>query len=103
LLEHRAIAVSTCGILFAGTPHQGGEGAAWGQRLATVASIFVNTNNELLRHLERDSEFLQQQLGQYVSISDQFTTKFAYETRATLLPLGRSILVRMLLSTVFAR
>ena len=52
-----------------GTPHQGGEGVAWGKRLVNVASIFVKTNDNLLNILERDSEALQQQLGQYAAIS----------------------------------
>jgi hypothetical protein len=63
--------------MFMGTPHQGGEGVAWGKRLVNVASIFVNTNDKLLNILERDSETLQQQLGQYNSISGDFETKFA--------------------------
>jgi hypothetical protein len=55
--------------MFMGTPHQGGEGVAWGKRLVNVASIFVKTNDNLLNILERDSEALQQQLGQYAAIS----------------------------------
>ena len=76
-----------------GTPHQGGEGVAWGKRLVGVASIFVHTNDRLLNILERDSEILQQQLGQYNSISGDFKTKFAFETQATPLMLGGSIIV----------
>ncbi|KAH8669617.1 hypothetical protein BGZ60DRAFT_38520 [Tricladium varicosporioides] len=79
--------------MFMGTPHQGGEGVAWGKRLINVASIFVNTNNKLLNILENESEFLQQQLGQYNSISGDFETKFAYETKPTPLVLGKAILV----------
>jgi hypothetical protein len=78
--------------MFMGTPHQGGEGVAWGKRLVNVASIFVNTNDKLLNILERDSEILQQQLGQYNSISGDFNTKFAYETKATL-ALGKAMIV----------
>ncbi|KAL2127011.1 hypothetical protein VTI74DRAFT_11480 [Chaetomium olivicolor] len=87
-----AIFVSMYSVLLVGTPHQGGEGVAWGKRLAAVASVFTNTNNTLLEHLERNSEFLQSQLGQYLSISDQFVTKFAYETLPTPLPVGGSIM-----------
>ncbi|KAH8674828.1 hypothetical protein BGZ60DRAFT_279597 [Tricladium varicosporioides] len=49
--------------MFMGTPHQGGEGVAWGKRLVDVASIFVKTNDKLLNILEKDSEILQQQLA----------------------------------------
>ena len=76
-----------------GTPHQGGEGVAWGKRLVNVASIFVKTNDRLLNILEKDSEALQQQLGQYTSISSDFETKFAFETKPTPLVLGHSIVI----------
>jgi hypothetical protein len=79
--------------MFMGTPHQGGEGVAWGKRLVNVASIFVKTNDKLLNILERDSEVLQQQLGQYTSISSYFETKFAFETKAMSLALGQAIIV----------
>jgi len=78
--------------MFMGTPHQGGEGVAWGKRLVNVASIFVKTNDKLLNILERDSEILQQQLAQYNSISGDFETKFAYETKATL-AFGKAVIV----------
>jgi hypothetical protein len=79
--------------MFMGTPHQGGEGVAWGKRLVGVASIFVKTNDNLLNVLERDSEALQQQLGQYAPISGDFETKFAFETKAMPLALGNAIIV----------
>jgi hypothetical protein len=79
--------------MFIGTPHQGGEGVAWGKRLVNVASIFVKTNDKLLNTLYRDSEALQQQLGQYNSISSDFETKFAFETKPTPLVLGQAIIV----------
>lgn len=100
LEHHKAIFVSTHGILFAGTPHQGSEMVAWGQILAAVASIFVNTNTVILRHLEMGSDFLHAQLSQYLSISDQFVTMFAYETLPTRLPTGNDSLVSSLSSDV---
>ena len=66
---------------------------AWGKRLVNIASIFVKTNDKLLKVLERDSEALQEQLGQYAAISSDFETKFAFETKATPLALGQSLLV----------
>ncbi|KAI9855038.1 MAG: hypothetical protein M1813_000582 [Trichoglossum hirsutum] len=93
LPEHRAIKTCTYGIIFIGTPHQGGEGVAWGQRLVNVASIFVNTNDKLLNALEKDSEALQNQLTQYTSISTDFMTKFAFETCPTPLVLGKALMV----------
>jgi hypothetical protein len=80
LKEHKAIKTSTYGIIFMGTPHQGGEGVPWGQRLINVASIVMHTNDNLLKVLAKDSETLQNQLAQYAPISSDFVTKFAYET-----------------------
>jgi hypothetical protein len=74
-----------------GTPHQGG--AALGRFLVNIASVFAPADDRLLRHLERDSEWLQQQLGQYSSISNEFVTKFAYEEYPTPTVLGHSIMV----------
>jgi hypothetical protein len=79
--------------MFMGTPHQGGEGVAWGKRLVNVASIFIKTNHRLLNILERDSEALQQQLSQYTPISSDFETKFAFETKAITLALGQAVII----------
>jgi hypothetical protein len=93
LEEHRSIKLSTYGIMFMGTPHQGGSGVALGRLIVNVASVFVAADDRLLRHQERDSEWLQQQLGQYGPISGDFVTKFAYETYATPTALGQSMVV----------
>ncbi len=79
-----------------GTPHQGGSGVHLRELVLNVASIFMTTNNGILQHLERDSEWLQQQLGQYAPISGGFVTKFAYETLPTPITLGRTIMVSIL-------
>jgi hypothetical protein len=93
-VEQYAIKLSTYGLIFLGTPHQGGEGVAWGERLVAIASIFVQTNKGLLQHLQRDSEWLQLQLIQYLGISDEFVTRFGYETLPTAIAPGKSIVVR---------
>lgn len=77
-----------------GTPHQGANGVELGRVLVNIASLFVPSNDRILRHLERDSEWLQQQLGQYNPISGDFVTKFAYEEYQTKTALGTSIMVR---------
>jgi hypothetical protein len=76
-----------------GTPHQGGSGVALGRLMVNVASVFMAADDRLLQHLERDSEWLQQQLGQYGPISGDVVTKYAYEEYATPTVLGQSILV----------
>jgi hypothetical protein len=94
LADHRLIKLSTYGILFMGTPHQGSNGVQLGRVLANVASVVMAADDRLLKHLERDSEWLQQQLGQYASISNDFVTKYAFEEYATPTVLGRRIMVR---------
>jgi hypothetical protein len=94
LAEHRSIKLSTHGILFMGTPHQGGNGVQLGQYLVNLASLFLAADDRLLKHLERNSEWLQQQQGQYGPISNDFVTKYAYEEYATPTVLGHSIMVR---------
>lgn len=76
-----------------GTPHQGGSGVALGRLMVNVASVFAATDDRLLKHLERDSEWLQQQLGQYNPISGDFVTKFAFEEYKTPTKFGNSIMV----------
>ncbi|CAG1984541.1 unnamed protein product, partial [Fusarium graminearum] len=93
LPEHRSIKLSTYGILFMGTPHQGGNGVQLGRILTNVASVFVPADDRLLKHLERDSEWLLQQLGQYGPISSEFVTKFAYENYKTPIALGKQIMI----------
>ncbi|KAF2679629.1 hypothetical protein K458DRAFT_115480 [Lentithecium fluviatile CBS 122367] len=93
LEEHRSIKTSTYGIMFMGTPHQGGNGLLFGKLLVNAASVYKATTSRLLEHLERDSEWLQQQLGQYGPISGEFMTKFAYEEYETPTALGHSIMV----------
>ncbi|KAI1173201.1 hypothetical protein F4777DRAFT_558875 [Nemania sp. FL0916] len=91
--EHRSIKISTYGVLYIGTPHQGSDAVPLGRVFADIASIFIKTNDRILKNLERDSEWLQQQLSHYKSISGDFVTKFAYETYPTRIALGKSILV----------
>jgi hypothetical protein len=79
--------------MFMGTPHQGGSGVELGKLMVNVASVFMAADDRLLQHLERDSEWLQQQLGQYAPISGDFVTKFAFEEYETPTLLGRSIMV----------
>lgn len=74
--------------------------AAWGQILASVASILVNTDTTKLRCLEIDSEILHSQLSHYLSISDQFATVFAFEMLPTRLPTGNAKVVVTLKSDI---
>jgi hypothetical protein len=62
-----------------------------------IASVFMAADDRIVKHLERDSEWLQQQLGQYGPISGDFVTKFAFEEHPTPTILGQSIMVYRLL------
>lgn len=92
--EHlKAIKLSTYGVIFFGTPHQGTDSASWGKVLVNVATLYQHTNKAILNHLERDSEWLETQLEQYKAISSDIFTIFCYESCPTALPAGRSIVV----------
>ncbi len=66
--------------------------------MLNVASIFLSTSDRILQHLERDSEWLQQQLGQYAPISGDYITKFAYEIYPTPIAVGKTIMFSILYS-----
>ena len=86
--------VSTYGILFMGTPHQGAEGVTWGILASNLASLFANTNSRILEHLAKGSEWLDYQQELLLPISNKFETVYFYETYPTPLPGGGSLLVR---------
>ena len=99
LEEQRSIKLSTHGIIFLGTPHHGANGVQVGKLLVNIISVFTPADDRILRNLERDSEWLQQQQGQYALISGDFVMKFAYEEYETPTALGRSVMVSETLST----
>jgi hypothetical protein len=86
--DRQWIKISTYGIIFMGTPHQGVSGA----QLRKLIGRDIH-DDRLMRQLKRDSEWLQQQLGQYGPISGDFVTKFAFEVDPTRTVLGQSIMV----------
>ena len=77
-----------------GTPHQGGGGVTWGILARNLASIFANTNREILEHLSKNSEWLEYQQALFLPISSRFETVYFYETYPTPLPGGSALLVR---------
>lgn len=83
LEEQRSIKLSTYGIIFMGTPHQGGLGVGIGKILLNVAKVQGDASDNLLKHLEEHSEFLEQQTSEFGLISHSFDIKFAYETKPT--------------------
>ena len=86
--EYRAIELSTHGIIFLGTPHQGTESVDLALVFLQIQSIYANTNNRVMKHLTRDSEALQALVSRYAAISGHFDTKFFFEEFPTRLPGG---------------
>ncbi|KND93937.1 Kinesin light chain [Tolypocladium ophioglossoides CBS 100239] len=93
LHEYHSVKVSTHGIIFMGTPHQGGDGFQLGRLLTDIASVFIAADDLIIENLKRDSEWLQQKLGQYDQISSDFVTAFVYEAYETPTVVGHKILV----------
>jgi len=90
--------ISTYGIIFLGTPHQGVENVDLGLLLLDIQSIYSKTNKTVLKHLQRDSELLQTQLSQYASISGNFDTKFFFEVYPTRIFGGMQRMVSFVIS-----
>ncbi|KAH2913588.1 hypothetical protein KXW25_000871 [Aspergillus fumigatus] len=63
----RSVFNCTFGLAFMGTPHHGSDMAQWAETMRKFTSVFKQTNPELLRALERDSEVL-------ARIQDEFHT-----------------------------
>lgn len=86
-----------------GTPHQGGNGVALGKALVNMAALFVKADDKILKVLEKDSQLLHTQLGQFATISSQFVMKFAFESLPTPTVFGNQLMVRQLASTLLFR
>jgi hypothetical protein len=82
LAHHGAIARSTYGILFLGTPHLGLDQTTSFHRLVRLFMAHSSdTSDTLQENLRYSSEMLQLQIDQYAPISMQFKSVFFYETQ----------------------
>ncbi|KAJ4292927.1 hypothetical protein N0V88_005590 [Collariella sp. IMI 366227] len=84
----RSIYVSTYGIIFLGTPHQGAGVAGWGGIIQRMADAIVprkifETESVLLKSLKKDSETLQQISNHFLDIADGFKIHMAHENHKT--------------------
>ena len=77
LLPYNQIYLSTTGILFLGTPHQGTD------VVPKLLSLCRRPNKILLQHLVSNSELLQKQIADFTAIALKFHTTFFYETLET--------------------
>lgn len=56
-------------IVFLGTPHRGSDAAEWGKIVANLAQVgFQDSNKQILRSLEVNSEILDRIHGDFVKI-----------------------------------
>ena len=87
--EHlRSIFVSTYGILFLGTPHQGSDVAEWGSRLewicgAVLPSKVLDTQPQLVDALKKNNETLQNIDRGFIQIMNKFHIYFFHEGKPT--------------------
>jgi len=94
LVHRRSIKLSTCGVIFFGTPHAGANGAEFQAALTSIFRIFVPGNSNLLQTLSRDSDQLRFLSQLYLPISQDFKTVCFYEEYKTPLVGGMSMMVK---------
>lgn len=88
-LEHlRAMFVSTFGIIFLGTPHEGSDLAKWGELVQgmvewTVSKRIFESHSILLKTLSRNSEALENANFEFIHIMQKFEVCLVYEEATT--------------------
>ncbi|KAK2737291.1 hypothetical protein FQN57_000375 [Myotisia sp. PD_48] len=85
-LFHRAIYISTFGILFLGTPHNGADVAKLGSMLQSIISMvvptkFVDSSAQLVHTLKSNNEHLQNINREFVQIMNRFHIYFFHESK----------------------
>ncbi|EXJ85692.1 hypothetical protein A1O1_06060 [Capronia coronata CBS 617.96] len=84
----RSIYVSTYGILFMGTPHNGSNLAKWGSLLQKVCAAafpkkFLDSSPQLVQALQANNETLQNINRLFIEIIGRFHVYFFYESKPT--------------------
>ncbi|KAJ5239506.1 hypothetical protein N7468_004125, partial [Penicillium chermesinum] len=86
--EHlRSVYVSTFGILFLGTPHNGSDVAKWGLLLHNICTAvlpkkFMEGSSQLVQSLRTNNETLQHINSLFADIQTRFHIYFFHETRS---------------------
>jgi hypothetical protein len=88
LLHHKHVELSTTGIIYLGTPHQGSEKSQMMKAILGILSLVAPSNTHVFDALRPFEEFIQFQDPLYRSICNNYITYFCYETMETLLPDG---------------
>lgn len=84
----RSIYVSTYGILFLGTPHNGSNLAKWGSLLQKICAAafprkFLDSSPQLIQALKANNETLQNINRLFIEIIGRFHISFFYESKPT--------------------
>ncbi|KAB8257786.1 lipa and NB-ARC domain protein [Aspergillus pseudonomiae] len=88
-IQHlRSIYVSTYGILFLGTPHNGSDIAKWGLLLQNICSAvlpkkYMETSSQLVKALRTNNETLQNINSLFADMMSRFHIYFFHETLST--------------------
>jgi hypothetical protein len=93
LVHHKNVEVSTTGIIYLGSPHQGSDGADMMKTMLGLMSLVAPTETETVKDISVLTDFLLLQQQQYRPISSNYLTYYGYETKATRLPGGSSSII----------
>ncbi|PVF97307.1 hypothetical protein CPB86DRAFT_707172 [Serendipita vermifera] len=91
--DYKSIRVSTFAILFFGTPHSGANGVELAQWMGKLLSVYMFTDNTILKDLSRDSDHLQSIQAFYLDASEGIKSIFFYEALPTPLMKGIAELI----------
>jgi hypothetical protein len=94
----RSIYVSTYGILFLGTPHNGSDLAKWGSLLEKICAValpkkFFDTSPQLVQALQTNNETLQNINRFFIEIIGRYHIYFFHESKPTDLKGTRAFVV----------
>jgi len=86
--DYRSIFVSTYGIIFLGTPHNGSDLAGWGRVLQYMSDVviprrFFETESILLKTLKKDNETLASINNHFLDIYQRFRIHMVHENHTT--------------------
>lgn len=93
LAHHKHVELSTVGLVYLGTPHQGSDKADVTKTMLGVLSLVVPTNTEIVNDIRALIGFLLVQQQQYRPISNNWLTYYGYETKTTPLRGGSTSMI----------
>nr|CDP29941.1 Putative protein of unknown function [Podospora anserina S mat+] len=82
--DFRSVFVSTYGIIFLGTPHNGSDIAIWGRVLQAMSEVAIprklfETQSVLLKALKKDNEGLQEINSHFLDVYQRFRIQMVHE------------------------